>query len=73
MKAIPVKAIRYFRLIMPAFYIVVGLLLLFTGFLAEQVGKYGHAAGGLMLLYGIFRIYRTIKDNSKKESDETVI
>ena len=71
MKTVPVKAIRYFRLIMPAFYILVGMLLLFTGFLAEQVGKFGHAAGGLMILYGIFRVYRTIIDNTKKESDET--
>jgi hypothetical protein len=71
MKTVPVKAIRYFRLVMPVFYILVGTLLLFTGFLAEQVGKYGRAAGGLMVIYGIFRIYRTIKDNSKMESDET--
>ncbi len=71
MKTVPVKAIRYFRLIMPAFYILVGILLLFTEFLVEQVGKYGRAAGGLMVIYGIFRIYRAISDNSNKESDET--
>ena len=71
MDTFSVRLLKILRLVMPAFYLLAGVLLLFTGFLAEQTGKYQHIAGGLMLLYGIFRFYRTFKNEPKKDSNET--
>lgn len=71
MNAFSVRLMKILRLVMPAFYLLAGVLLLFTGFLAEQTGKYQRVVGAFMLLYGIFRFYRTLKDEPKKDSNET--
>lgn len=47
----------YFSFLMVLVYIALGLLFMFSAFLSEMVPSYRGMIGGVLIIYGVFRMY----------------
>lgn len=58
---------RHFRtsldLGMGVFYVIIGMIIMYVKYFGsiELAGAYAYILGGLMVLYGVFRVYRGFK------------
>jgi positive regulator of sigma E activity len=56
--------------VMPLFYLMVGVILAFTGFLGEEAGKFKVPLGILLMGYSVFRTWRLFKTDQNTEENE---
>lgn len=49
------EARKYFALFMTAFYLLAGVVLLFTDLLGDSITRYRNAIGAILIAYGILR------------------
>lgn len=56
----------YFSLIMIALYFIIGLLFLFSDIVIDTFPAYREVIGGILLLYGVFRLYSIVKRRNRR-------
>jgi len=61
--------LKYFRLIMAIFYLVMGISIAFLPLFADISSTTRYVFGVMLICYGIFRFYRQLKSNENQHED----
>lgn len=60
----------YFGLLMVVLYFIIGLLFVFSDVVIDTFPAYREVIGGILLLYGVFRLYSIVKRKQRQKGAE---